>query len=235
MKRSMGCLKAVAALACAGASMSASAVAIDFADIMNGDTAGATYSADGTTLIAGTEKAAKTAVFTQGSLSVTFTAGGDRFVYLDANPDNDTENGGSGVGVCGSDTNSCGAEDEVGIEGGTQEVLFADFGKIVHVEDLLFSEENNRPLIDDVTAEELVEISLDGGSTWTNFVAGMRYTAQTLGFRVDAETDLNLAEGNEFYLHGLSVVPLPAAAWLFGSMLLALGGFNYRRRGLQAA
>ena len=50
-----------------------------------------------------------------------------------------------------------------------------------------------------------------------------------------ARFTLRSENSDAFEYAGLSVVPLPAAAWLFGSALLALAGFNSRKRKVRIA
>ena len=221
---------------------SAAPIEFDFADIMNGE-GGGSYVADlngGGTFASVGEAAAVAAKFTKSGLTVTFTAGGDDLVMLDKNPFKKTaDHPGSGIGVC-TPGEKCikGPADEISIssKSGVRQVLFASFEKTTRLSNFLFAQENNMPLIADSVAANLVEIQVRG--TRMDYAEGGVYTGTKFGFRIqdDIFGSLGLDNGNEYYLHGwdASVVPLPGAAWLFGSALMVLAGVNSRKRAVRA-
>ena len=233
----------VTALTCAGtiaAPAWAGPIHFDLVQAMRDEAYTLTGAKSGATFPSGGETAAETASLTNGGISVTFSAGNldpnkkivtnPPYVYLDKDPDDtDLDYGGSGLGVCQTWTTGCAGEDEISID--NTELLFANFNQVVTLTDLLFSPENNTPLITEGDAESLVAVSADGGGSWGGYLQNTGYTGTSFVFAVQS-TALGFFEdaaglggengGKEFYLREFKAkaVPEPGSIALFGTGLL---------------
>ena len=82
-----------------------------------------------------------------------------------------------------------------------------------------------------------VTFKTNSGQTDTFIIDGKEYSFQLTGFLVDGQLADQFwtkeKKSNMATLQGsvsMSAVPIPAAAWLFGSALLGMVGIGYRRR-----
>lgn len=148
----------------------------------------------------------------------------DYYAYMDGNWKQD-----AGLGVCQSDTDSCGSDDNQ-MEG---EYIHMVFDSIVEILTLDITG-NHKAVENGVT----FWYSLDGGSSWdSEDIGGQKiggeidlfagWITDTLDYTIEAGSN-----GGEMYLSAMTVspVPVPAAFWLFGTVLLGLIGFGNRRK-----
>jgi hypothetical protein len=195
----------------AGVVMPASAVVFDFAAVADGD---ASYGAP-----AG-ESGAASFTFTKGGLSVTATAAGGFFPYLDDNK--------AGLGVCknlnGSAHCAPAKDDNITFD----ESLMLTFDQMVSIDQTTFVNGRHNP-----TFNGDFELSIDGGAAMTYALANI-FTTPLIG-QTFVFTNLNIGadkdDKKQFYINTMDVtpVPVPAAVWLFGTGLLGLARFSRRK------
>ena len=146
------------------------------------------------------------------------------YAYMDGNWKQD-----AGLGVCQTDTNSCGSDDNQ-VEG---EFIHMVFDAVVEI--LTLDITGNHEAVAEDTE---FWYSLDGGNNWSMEDIGGQIIGAALDLNVSWITDtLDYTikagpNGGEMYLSAMTVspVPVPAAVWLFGTALLGLVGFNKRRK-----
>ena len=198
---------------------SAQAASFDFAAIADGDNS---YG------LTGGEQGASSLTFSKDGLSVTATGFNETtkdsyFAYLDA--DN------AGLGVCQkiSDASQCtpSSDDNVTFE----ETLQLVFNQKVTIDTTTFvNGDHNTDFSGDFT------LSIDGSAATTYSLTNiftMDLTGTTFKFyNPNAGGGSEVSNNQQFYINTLdvTVVPVPAAAWLFGSGLFGLIGIARRRQ-----
>ena len=185
-------------------------------------TAGAASFYDFGAIGAAHEQGYSTYTKTVGGLTLTATANNNYFVYLDGLSSGKP----AGMGVCKnllSDLKCTPSNDDNVTFG---EVLTWNFSQALGKIDLTFRDANHDPL-----GAKQLQYKLDSQS-WTNFTPNLSsfYSLDMAGntqvsFRTLSDTD-------QFYIQGAtaSAVPLPAAAWLFGSTVVGWLGIARRRK-----
>ena len=216
-------LTTVSVAAISGASL-ASAATFNFIDLIDNQGVGEgtwDFKADTAPISGG--------VWTVGGIGVSASATsvsspGNAKAYLDA--------GGAGLGVCSTvnASSQCGtsSDDNTGIAGdptsGTNyETLILSFTTAVTLDSLLFMDREHKIHTDDFSLKINGILWSPGGS-----FAGIG-PASTYSFERIFGSDKNT---RDFYLGTAAVtaVPLPAAAWLFGSALIGLAGIARKRK-----
>ena len=150
----------------------------------------------------------------------------DYFAYMDGNWKQD-----AGLGVCKTDTNSCGSDDNQ-MEG---EYVHMAFDNVTEILSLDIT--GNHEAVADAS---VFWYSLDEGTSWGSFDIGGEVLGSaldiflTLGERWITDTLDYTIEGGpndgEMYLSAMTVnpVPVPAAFWLFGTALFGFIAFSRR-------
>ena len=139
------------------------------------------------------------------------------YAYLDSHW---TNHGNAGLGVCQQFTTNCGSDDNVT----NNEKLILDFGQQVAISEITMADgEHGTAFTGDF------KLTIDGMYMGTRTLVGVfseLLTGQVFEFWNDNGTH-NL--GDEFYISTMTVsaIPIPAAIWLFGSVML---GFTAVRR-----
>jgi len=166
--------------------------------------------------------------FSSGGINLTATAksndGNDEpyFAYLDA--------GNAGLGVCknatgGSTEDQCNPSNDDNVTPG--EVLVLEFDQKVTITDTTFRNGGHGDSFSgtfDLTIDDV-----DLGPFDLEYLFTTHLTGTTFEF-----SNANLSETNEyqFYIETMEVaaVPIPAAAWLFGSALIGLAGIKRKKK-----
>lgn len=159
---------------------------------------------------------------TVGGLTLTATANNNYFVYLDG------LSGGkpAGMGVCKtllSDLTCTPSDDDNTTVG---EVLTWNFSQAIGQIDLTFRDANHDPL-----GAKSLQYKLDSQS-WVTFTPN---SSSFYALNMAGNTQVSfrtLTDTNQFYIQGATAtaVPLPAAAWLFGSTVVGWLGIARRRK-----
>lgn len=144
------------------------------------------------------------------------------YAYMDGNWKQD-----AGLGVCQSDTNSCGSDDNQ-MEG---EFIHMVFDTVVEI--LTLDITGNHEAVAQGTE---FWYSLDGGNNWSKEDISGQIIGAALDLNVSWITDtldytIKAGPNNgEMYLSAMEVspIPVPAAFWLFGTALI--GFISYSRR-----
>ena len=143
------------------------------------------------------------------------------YVYLDA----------GGVGVCGSldAAAQCLDDSSIGLTESLTLTYYNHYGDAIWrgqqsgaaIKDLVFSDEFNNPF------SGTIQVTIDGISRLLSVLNGAAsytfYGVKTMTFNAEAGST------GEFKVRRASMVPVPAAVWMFGSGLLALAGWRKRR------
>ncbi len=188
----------------------AGAVTIDFAALANGHERGYTvftHSQDGITLNASGQSADGQAPY---------------YAYMDS--------GNAGLGVCQQLTANlqCSPSSDDNVT--YNEQLRLDFGQTVTLSGITFVNGNHGTAFDGV-----FELAVDNGPAASYNLTHLfptTLTGQTFDFiNPNLAGGSSASNGYQFYISSvnLSAVPVPAAAWLFGSGLLGLAGVARRR------
>jgi hypothetical protein len=133
------------------------------------------------------------------------------YAYLDENN--------AGLGVCKTNTTSCGADDNAG----DGEVLKLDFGQKVQLGNTGFLNNNHQ-----TNFGGFVQLYIDGSYTTDLYLASSldlsAFTGQVFEF-YNLSSDVGK---DDFYITGMQVsaVPVPAAAFLFAPALLGFMGLR---------
>lgn len=196
---------------------SAGAAIFDFAAIADGDNS---YG------LTGGEQGAASLTFTKDDLSVIATGfnginNDNYFAYLDADY--------AGLGVCQNitDADQCtpSSDDNVTFE----ETLKLVFNQKVTIASTTFVNGNH-----DINFDGDFKLTIDGATETYNLINifEMDLTGTTFEFHnPNSGGDSDVSNTKQFYINTLDVspVPVPAAAWLFGSGLIGLVGIARRR------
>ena len=185
-------------------------------------TAGAASLFDFGAIGAGSERGYSSYVQSVGGITLTATANSSYSVYLDG-----LDNGKrAGMGVCKTLTSSLQCtpsnDDNVTIN----EVLTWNFNQAIGEIDLTFRDANHDPL-----GAKALQYKL-GLQSWVTFTpdSSSFYALNMAGNKqVSFRT---LTDTNQFYIQTATAtaVPLPAAAWLFGSTVVGWLGVARRRK-----
>lgn len=133
---------------------------------------------------------------------------------------------------------------------GTEEHFILDLGGIYEIDDITLSVDNNDDYLvqyssDSATWTELFTVDRGFGNiaqspggmdtmstldTDAEYIAGIDFSPITARyFRIEATGGDGSYSLGEFEAHATSVVPIPAAVWLFGSALMGMAGFASRQ------
>ena len=188
----------------------AGAVTIDFASLANVNERGYT-------------------VFTHSQDGITLNASGQSadgqtpyYAYLDS--------GNAGLGVCQQLTASLQCTPSSDDNVTYNEQLRLDFDQTVTLSEITFVNGNHGTAF-----EGVFELAVDGGPATTYNLTHLfptTLTGQTFDFiNPNIAGGSNVSNNYQFYISTVSIsaVPVPAAAWLFGSGLLGLAGVARRR------
>lgn len=154
----------------------------------------------------------------------------DSHVYMD-----DFFNGFiGGMGVCSvlNTNDQCvpSSDDNVSIDAGSQEILSWEFSSAINGITLEMGESQHPPF-----DNRSFQYSIDNGINWlTGNTDANGVVALNFGGAINTVEFRTIGEGseNQFYMRtATTVVPVPAAAWLFASGLLGLVGVARRRHG----
>ena len=182
-------------------------------------------------LAAGNEHGGDPLIFVNGGVTVTATGsntlGDDEAVaYLDE---------GGGLGVCstgldGADQCNVPSDDNVTLT----EVLKLELTGANRIVDISFNDELHNPQNDD----GLIDYRVGGAGAWVDSTFGT--IAAALAMEIDTIFEFRIGFDlgaqdpvDQFYIASLTAVPLPAAAWLFGTAMLGL--FGLRRKAKMGA
>ena len=208
--------------ACTASSATYAATVFDFAAVADGDNS---YG------VPGGEYGASSITFTKDGFTVTAsgssTADDDalQYAYLDSTWNHGGGGGEGGLGVCADlDGVECNpsSDDNVTID----ETLFLVFDQEVTITGITFRNgEHNPTFASDAVFGLVVDGDDKGNQPLTNLYTDS-WTGTVFEF---SNINLNDSDPYRFYITNMTVVPVPAAAWLFASGLLGLIGVARRR------
>jgi len=219
------CLLVVMGFACT----SVQAATFNFGDYASGDNSNGASFSDGSGSIGGLgESGYESYSVTQGGVTVTATGSSvddsTAFAYMDS-----YWNARAGLGVCKNlNGNQCGPSSDDNVT--YNETLKLVFDSTVSLDSLrLVNGDHYTNFIGDFQ----IRINENNSLLHTLSLAELPILSDFVGhtFEFISLAGSNPDSREEFYINTLEVsaVPLPAAAWLFGSALLGLFGFSRRK------